>query len=165
MKLSLGQAAKETGLDKSTISRAIKTGRLSAQRKDRGGYEIDPAELFRVFSPAAKKPERLPSDVPQETLLEHRELRIRLEAAERRIRDKEDEIHDLRRRLDVESEERRKLTLMLLPPANLPQPIQLIEHNGLPRDQPPQTQPSERRTATQEPPPRRKRFWAWLFEK
>jgi hypothetical protein len=164
MKLSLGQAAKETGLDKSTISRAIKTGRLSAERKDSGGYEIDPAELFRVFSPAAKKPDPLPSDVPQETLLENRELRIRLEVAELRIRDKEDEIRDLRRRLDVESEERRKLTLMLLPPANLPQPIYPSENNGVAQVQPPQPQPSEPRTATQEPPSGRKRFWAWLFE-
>jgi len=51
MKLTIGQAAKETGKSKSTISRAIKTGRISAQKTgDR--YEIDPAELFRAFPPA-----------------------------------------------------------------------------------------------------------------
>ena len=51
MKLTIGQAAKDTGKSKSTISRAIKTGRISAQKTgDR--YEIDPAELFRAFPPA-----------------------------------------------------------------------------------------------------------------
>ena len=44
MHLSLGQAAKETGMDKSTISRAIKSGKLSATRQEHGGYAIDPAE-------------------------------------------------------------------------------------------------------------------------
>jgi hypothetical protein len=165
MKLSLGQAAKETGLDKSTISRAIKSGKLSAERQESGRYEIDPAELFRVFSPAAKKPDPLPTDVSQETLLEHRELHIRLEAAELRIRDKEEEIRDLRRRLDAESEELRQLTLMLLPPANLLQPIQTTENNGSQQDQTPQAQRSEPRTATSEKSPKRKRFWAWLVEK
>ena len=47
--LTLGQAAKHTGLSKSTISRAISSGKLSAASKDSGGYSIDPAELFRVF--------------------------------------------------------------------------------------------------------------------
>lgn len=49
MKLTLGQAAKETGLSKATISKALKSGRLSFINKSPAGYEIDPAELFRVF--------------------------------------------------------------------------------------------------------------------
>ena len=124
MTLSLGQAAKEVGLDKSTLSRAIKRGRLSAQRTGSGGYAIDPAELFRVFPPASQKPQRIgPSqDITTDTLLENRELRSKLEAAELRLRDKDDEIRDLRRRLDTESEERRRLTLMLLAPPQPPHP-------------------------------------------
>jgi len=47
--LTLGQAAKHTGLSKSTISRAIASGRLSVVSKGTGSYSIDPAELFRVF--------------------------------------------------------------------------------------------------------------------
>lgn len=50
MKLSLGQAAKETGKSKSTISKAVKSGRLSAIRNDQGGWDIDPSELFRVYN-------------------------------------------------------------------------------------------------------------------
>lgn len=48
--LSLSQAAKLTGKSKSTINRAIKTGKLSATRHDDGSYSIDPAELSRVFN-------------------------------------------------------------------------------------------------------------------
>jgi hypothetical protein len=51
--LSLGQAAKEAGVSKATISKSLKSGRLSYTSKSPAGYEIDPAELFRVFP---KKP-------------------------------------------------------------------------------------------------------------
>ena len=48
--LSLGQAARLAGTSKTTLTRAIKTGRLSATRRDGGGYQIDAAELSRVFT-------------------------------------------------------------------------------------------------------------------
>ena len=48
--LSLSQAAKLTGKSKSTINRAIKTGKLSAIRHEDGSYSIDPAELSRAFN-------------------------------------------------------------------------------------------------------------------
>jgi excisionase family DNA binding protein len=51
--LSLRDAAQQTGVSKSTIFRAIKSGRLSAARTDEGGFAIDPAELFRVYPPVA----------------------------------------------------------------------------------------------------------------
>lgn len=47
--LSLSQAAKLTGKSKSTINRAVKTGKLSATRNNDGSYSIDPAELSRAF--------------------------------------------------------------------------------------------------------------------
>lgn len=49
--LSLREAAQQTRTSKSTILRAIQSGRLSAARTDGGGYAIDPAELFRVYPP------------------------------------------------------------------------------------------------------------------
>lgn len=58
MGLSLRNAGKEAGVSKSTILRAIQSGRLSAARTDDGGYDIDPAELFRVYPP---QPEGQPS--------------------------------------------------------------------------------------------------------
>lgn len=53
MNLSLGEAARSAGVSKSTIHRNIKRGTLSAVRTEDGSYEIDPAELHRVFPPAA----------------------------------------------------------------------------------------------------------------
>jgi hypothetical protein len=49
--LSLGQAAKEASVSKATISKALSSGRLSYVSKSSSGYQIDPAELFRVFPP------------------------------------------------------------------------------------------------------------------
>jgi len=48
---SLRQAAQQAGTSKSTILRAVQSGRLSASRTDDGGYAIEPAELFRVYPP------------------------------------------------------------------------------------------------------------------
>ena len=48
---SIRDAAREAGVSKTSILRAIQSGRMSAPRKDDGGYAIDPAELFRVFPP------------------------------------------------------------------------------------------------------------------
>src|SRR3954452_16222699 len=48
MNFTLSQAAKATGKSKSSISRAIDAGRLSAHRNG-GIFEIDAAELHRVF--------------------------------------------------------------------------------------------------------------------
>ena len=52
--LSLSEAATAAGIAKTTIWRAIKAGRISATRSHTGSYEVDPAELFRVF-PATPK--------------------------------------------------------------------------------------------------------------
>jgi len=51
MELTLSQAAKQANVAKSTISRAIEKGRLSARKDDLGRFQIDTSELFRVFSP------------------------------------------------------------------------------------------------------------------
>jgi excisionase family DNA binding protein len=58
--LSLREAAEQTGVSKSTIFRAIRAGKLSAARTADGNFEIDPAELFRVYPPktADVAPER-----------------------------------------------------------------------------------------------------------
>jgi hypothetical protein len=56
MKWSLNQAAKEGGVGKATILRAINSGRMSAPKNEMGQYEIDPAEFFRVFPPTNSVP-------------------------------------------------------------------------------------------------------------
>lgn len=49
MEHTLAEAAKVAGLNKSTLFRAIKAGRLSARRLDDGSYRIDASELARVY--------------------------------------------------------------------------------------------------------------------
>lgn len=51
--LSLGQAAKLAKRGKTTLARAIKAGRLVADRRADGSYRIDPAELARAYELSA----------------------------------------------------------------------------------------------------------------
>lgn len=118
MNLSLGEAARVAGVSKSTINRAISRGRLSANRKDDGSYEIDPAELCRVYPPppangnGSTQPgmtHHATQDLPSGTGVLTREVELLRE----RLADKDSVIDDLRRRLDTEAEERRRLTALL----------------------------------------------------
>jgi len=59
MIFSLRTAAKQVGVSKSTIFRAIRAGRLSATRTADAGYDIEAAELFRVYPPQRPEPEAL----------------------------------------------------------------------------------------------------------
>ncbi len=54
MKFTLKQAADAVGKDRSTLQRAIKNGRMSASINELGNYEIDAAELYRVFDAVAR---------------------------------------------------------------------------------------------------------------
>jgi hypothetical protein len=74
MYLTLGQAAKETGKSKSVISNAIKSGRMSAVRGDTGSWQIDPAELFRVFPAQNTQNGQKERDSTQENTLQNRLL-------------------------------------------------------------------------------------------
>lgn len=54
MKYTAGQAAKATGVATATITRALKNGRLSGHKDDKGAWIIEVSELHRVFPPAGK---------------------------------------------------------------------------------------------------------------
>jgi hypothetical protein len=105
------------GRSKTTIAKAVRSGKLSAARRENGDYEIDPAELSRVYpvmvngggSPVRNEtPEPVhgaPGDIEvwralaierEETI---RDLRARLDAADART--------------NAEAEERRKLIAIL----------------------------------------------------
>jgi len=82
MKFTIGQAAKETGKSKSTISKALKNGLLSGEKNPSGSYEIDAAELFRVFprkteETAERTEER--TNANTEIHLENRALKARIQ--------------------------------------------------------------------------------------
>src|SRR5947209_5849561 len=86
-------------------------------------------------------------------------LRMQLEGATLRIRDKDEEIRDLRHRLDTEGEERRKLTLMLLASHQAEQPKAYEQQGDAPlaRTPPPIVQP----VATTPAIPQHHGFWSW----
>ena len=113
MAYTLGEAAKATGKSKAAISRAIKNHTLSADKQADGSYRIDPSELHRIYPPVSGDQLTQPLTIGAETTGEIRELQAKLEAATQRLRDKDDVIDDLRRRLDAEADERRKLTTIL----------------------------------------------------
>jgi predicted site-specific integrase-resolvase len=113
MYLSLGQAAKESKKSKATISKYIKNGKLSVISKEDGSYQIDPSELFRVFP---KGEQQTGINEQSQTLKEtgvNSALAREIDLLRERLSDKDDVIADLRERLNKESEERRKLTMML----------------------------------------------------
>jgi len=95
MSYTLGQAAIAVGKSKATISKAIKSGKITAAKQDNGSYKIEPSELHRVYPATAQltvEGERL--ETPSETVVngsEIIELRVKLNAAQERIEDlKED---------------------------------------------------------------------------
>jgi hypothetical protein len=47
MKLTLGQAAKHAGRAKGTMSKALTNGQISAEKDDKGRWQVDPSELQR----------------------------------------------------------------------------------------------------------------------
>jgi hypothetical protein len=53
MPYTLAAAATAVDLNKTTILRAIKSGKISAQMDEHGHWRIEPAELHRVYPPAA----------------------------------------------------------------------------------------------------------------
>ncbi len=118
MKLSLSQAAKESGTSKPTLSRWIAKGRVSAAKQPDGSYLIDASELDRIRDMMKRgngygNPQMKQSETPHETSALQREIELLRE----RLGDKDNVIDDLRRRLDEETEERRmtqaKLTGLL----------------------------------------------------
>lgn len=113
MKYSASQAAKATGKSVPTITRAIKSGKLSSGRTEQGGYEIDPAELHRVFPPVTANTNETPTMSQSETPIDMRVLQAEIEGLRERLADKDDVIADLRTRLTASDEANRRFTALL----------------------------------------------------
>lgn len=137
--LSLREAAEQTGVSKSTIFRAIKAGRMSAPRNDDGEFQIDPAELFRVYPPRPAQDVnlRLDRNVPAQPethsaghgASDHEtvELRIRnaaLEAELKGLRAMADELRQARDKWESQAE---RLTLALAAPKPVEAPAPVAE--------------------------------------
>lgn len=106
------KGAELAGVSKGTVSKALKSGRLSYAEKTDNGYLIDTSELFRVFPPKqleTVEPTRLETDSGNvETLIETGGLRREVELLREQLRDRDGVVDDLRRRLDQSDEERRE---------------------------------------------------------
>ena len=88
---TLGSAARACGLNKTTVLRAIKAGKVSATRDAHGQWAIDPAELHRVYPPVADhdaeqppKPLYAPPATPDATALERAIAELREQLADMR---------------------------------------------------------------------------------
>ena len=138
MTYTLSEAARATGVSKSTLSRELKSGVISGSKDAKGRYQIEAAELHRVHPPlssvgtagtnqsrSVKRSATAGTDggTAHETH-EISLLQLKLEAAEQRLADRDRElthtqetVQDLRDRLDT-AEQRRdeavtKLTALI----------------------------------------------------
>jgi hypothetical protein len=134
-KLSANSAAKEAGVAKKTLLDAIASGRLTAAKNDKGYWEIEPSELFRVYPKTGflkpEKPVRFLHEESQKTKetsvleIEVKMLRERIDAMTAE-RDRErgqlvDQIEDLRVRLDGAEAERMRINAILTDQRNTSQ--------------------------------------------
>ena len=110
MPYTVAQAAKAAGRSKSTLLRAIQAGKLSATRDPiTEGWLIEPVELHRIYRVAPADPVRADANGAARIA----ELEARFEAEQAKNVILLDQVDDLRRRLDAEAEERRRLTMVL----------------------------------------------------
>jgi excisionase family DNA binding protein len=100
MYYSVKQAAEATGKTKPTILRAIQKGKISAQKDDHGEWQIDPAELHRVYEPV---PAGTDTHTDANGTADSREIELLREM----LADKDRQIESLSRRLEAVDEERR----------------------------------------------------------
>lgn len=97
--LSLNQAAKACGRAKSTLSKALKSGKLSyVSRDESGSYKLDLSEVLRVFpdpaSPRSKNQLSTPDKTHENSALE-RELDLMREMYEKMERIQQQQIESL----------------------------------------------------------------------
>lgn len=90
--LTLPQAAKATGKDRSTLFRAIKSGKLTATKNANGDFVVDVAELDRVYpvkiprnNPTTLHSDALHHGAPAESLSDINELVAEVDALRARL--------------------------------------------------------------------------------
>ena len=123
MAYSLGEAAKAVRLSKATLSRAIKTGKLSAEKQLNGSFKIEVSELHRVYPPISATvsddvmQQHKTSNVTvgnQKKQIENELLKIEIQAEKSRNSDLEKRITSLERDKEIlhrDKEHLQKLTL------------------------------------------------------
>jgi hypothetical protein len=140
--LTLGAAAKQAGLSKSTLSRAIRLGKLSAIRcPETNSFKIDPVELHRycdAVSVVRVEHSATADDAPGTPVATAFEVRCavaeaRLEAIERQLADRDRTIGDLREDRDHWRDQAERLGMVLPKPQPAPVPEQPRSRTALAR--------------------------------
>ena len=127
--LNLTAAAQAAGVNRSTVARALKNGRLSATNNEMGERCIDTAELMRVFGPlkadaqANAHPLSMQA-IGVDALVEVLQKQLR-HATEREQQGRERELR-LLAMLEVEQAARRDMEQKLLPPPPPPRSARLM---------------------------------------
>lgn len=67
-KLSLRQAAAAFSVSRTTLTKHLNCGKISGLRDDAGQWQIDPAELIRVYKPRASQSRTSPAQSVQPML-------------------------------------------------------------------------------------------------
>ena len=120
--VTAGEGAKLVGKSVPTITRAIKSGKLSAKSRKPRGWIIEKSELFRVFDAVTDEANNYTPILERETAINDSMLQAKLEVMEQRFTDAQATIEDLRTRLDTESTERRQLTAQITDQRQHPNP-------------------------------------------
>ena len=126
-KLSLNKAAKEACVAKSTLLEALSSGRMSAEKNDKGHWQIDPAELFRAFPKTSSDGQIEPQPTPHQNhckTSQNNALEIEVKMLREQIdrmdgeRERErgqlsEQIEDLRSQLERQSADHRQALALL----------------------------------------------------
>jgi hypothetical protein len=103
MPYTLAAAAMAAGVNKTTILRAIKSGKVSGSKDEHGQWHVEPAELHRVYPPVASRADG--SDAVQRDAsldaVAAAELRIKATLAECRLSDFKAALDDMRSQRDA----------------------------------------------------------------
>lgn len=112
MKHTAGTAAKAVGKTKSTITKAIASGKLSAFKNDSGAWEIDVSELHRVYPPSPTETVEIEqSDTPLATGEKSKEI----QGLERLLKATEEQLADIKSDRDAWRTQANKLLLTHTP--------------------------------------------------
>jgi hypothetical protein len=95
MVYSLKQAAEAAGVGKPAILKALKNGRISGQKNAKGEWEIQPAELHRVYPVNASGTGTGEQQEPGKDAGEYRALQAEIELLKERLADRDRRIREL----------------------------------------------------------------------
>ena len=107
-KLSPRDAVRLYRVSRATLTKALSDGKISAEKNDAGHWQIDPAELARVYAPRAPQkavsrasPGQVSRDEPgQKTALDAADMAARLARAEAALDAEREKVDLLQRNLD-----------------------------------------------------------------